>query len=77
MNYLFLKDPVEFLFSRHHGLTIMLYHVYLSQCRKSNLVKEGRRKVLKDLVDYKPLRENRYVGDLLSGMSKSKLLKNY
>jgi len=53
VNYPFLRDPIEFLSARHHGPNnfSQAEKVYLSQCRKSDLVKEGMRKVHKDLVD--------------------------
>ena len=52
VNYPFIRDPVEILSDRHHGQNnfAQAEQVYLSQCRKSNLVKEGMRKVHKDLV---------------------------
>ena len=53
VNYPFLKEPIQFLSHRHHGQSnyAQAEQVYLSQCRKSDVDKEGMRKVHKDLVD--------------------------
>ena len=52
VNYPFLKDPVEYLSEIHrnpnnYGQAVK---VYKTQCRKSDTVKEGMRKVHSDLV---------------------------
>ena len=53
VNHSFLRDLVKILSTRHSGPNSynQAIKVYLSQCRKSDLVKEGIRKVNKDLVD--------------------------
>ena len=53
LNYPFLKDPVEYLSGIHrnpnnYGQAVK---VYKTQCRKSDTVKEGMRKVHADLVE--------------------------
>ena len=53
VNYPFLKDPVEYLSGVHrnpnnYGQAVK---VYKTQCRKSDTVKEGMRKVHADLVE--------------------------
>ena len=53
VNYPFLKDPVEYLSGVHknpnnYGQAVK---VYKTQCRKSDVVKEGMRKVHADLVE--------------------------
>ena len=53
VNYPFLKDPVEYLSGVHrnpnnYGQAVK---VYKTQCRKSEAVKEGMRKVHADLVE--------------------------
>ena len=49
----FIKDPVEFL-SKKHGTNSnyrQAKRIYLSQCRKGDLEKEGMKKAHKELVD--------------------------
>ena len=53
VNYPFLKDPVEYLSEVHknpnnYGQAVK---VYKTQCRKSDAVKEGMRKVHADLIE--------------------------
>ena len=53
VNYTFISEPVEFLSNRHHGKSNypQAERVHITQCRKSDAVKDGMRKVHKDLVD--------------------------
>jgi len=53
VNYPFLKDPVEYLSSVHNNQNNynQALKVYKTQCKKSEMVKEGMRKVHKDLVE--------------------------
>ena len=53
VNYPFMSEPIEFLSNRHHGRSkyTQAERVYLSQCCKNDVVKQGMRKVHKDLVD--------------------------
>ena len=53
VNYIFLKDPVEYLSSVHNNPSNygQALKVYKTQCKKSNLVKDGMRVVHKDLVE--------------------------
>ena len=53
VNYPFLKDPVVFLSSAHKGSSnySQVLKVYKTQCRKSEQVKDGMRKVHEDLVE--------------------------
>ena len=53
VNYPFLKEPVEYLSEAHknpnnYGQAVK---VYKTQCKKSDIVKEGMRKVHADLVE--------------------------
>ena len=53
VNHPCLKVPIQFLTDRHQGRCdyAQAERVYLSQCRKNDVFKEGMRKVHKDLVD--------------------------
>ena len=53
VNYPFLKNPVEFLTAVHNNPSNynQALKVYKTQCKKSEMVKEGMRKVHKDLVE--------------------------
>ena len=53
VNYPFLKDPVEYLSRVHNNPNnyLQAVKVYKTQCKKSELVKDGMRKVHKDLVE--------------------------
>ena len=73
VNYPFLKDPVEYLSGVHrnpnnYGQAVK---VYKTQCRKSDTVKEGMRKVHADLVEKGFMVKLKEMSD-----KKKKLIKN-
>ena len=53
VNYPFLKNPVEFLTAVHRSQSnySQALKVYKTQCKKSEIVKNGMRNVHKDLVE--------------------------
>lgn len=53
MNYPFLKNPVKFLTAFHSNPSNygQALKVYKTHCKKSEMVKNGMRKVHKDLVE--------------------------
>ncbi len=53
VNYPFLKNPVEFLTTVHSNPSNynQALKVYKTQCAKSEMVKDGMRKVHRDLVE--------------------------
>ena len=69
VTYPFLKDPVNFITQRHKGSNNynQALKVYKSQCRKSVDIREGMRKVQRELVDK----------DFMSKLSKLRNSKPY